>query len=86
MTTIVYAKVRINDDTHGEGMSNIGVKQGCPLSPTIFGLNIEELVTYLDEINGDSSCLSNMAFFFMLTKLFYSLDQAQAYKTFEQNI
>ena len=38
MYTMTYAKVRINDDTHGEVKSNIGVEQGCPLSPTLFNL------------------------------------------------
>jgi hypothetical protein len=38
-------------------MSNIGFKQGCPLSLTLFGLYIDELETYLDEIDGDSMCL-----------------------------
>ena len=59
MYTAIYAKVRTNDDTHGEVMSDIGVKQGCPLSPTLFGLYTNELETYLDEINIDSSCLFN---------------------------
>ena len=57
MYTTVYAKVRINGDTHGEVMSDIGVNQGCPLSPTLFVLYIDELETYLDEIDGDSLCL-----------------------------
>ena len=52
-------KVQINDDTHDEVMSNIGVKQRCPLSPILFGLYIDELETYLDEISGDSPCLFN---------------------------
>ena len=61
MYIVVYAKVWINGDTHDEVMSNIGVKQGCPLSPphTQFGLYIDELETYLDEIDGDSPCLLN---------------------------
>jgi len=28
-------------------MSDIGVKQRCPLSPTLFGSYIDELVTYM---------------------------------------
>ena len=31
----------------------------CPLSPTLFGLYIDELETYLDVIDGDSQCLCN---------------------------
>jgi len=57
MYTTIYAKVRINGDTHGEVMSDIGVKQGCPLSSTLFGLYVDELETYLDEIDMDSPCL-----------------------------
>ena len=30
MYTLVYTKVQINDDTHDEVMTDIGVKQGCP--------------------------------------------------------
>ena len=65
--TAIYAKVQINDDTHDEVMSDIGVKQGCPFSPTSFGLYIDELETYLDEIDGDSPCLFNT----MIAILFY---------------
>ena len=61
MYTIVYTKVQINDDTHYESMSDIDVKQGCLLSPTLIGLYIDELKTYLDKIIGDSSCLFNIA-------------------------
>jgi hypothetical protein len=38
-------------------MSNIGAKQGCPLSPTLVGLYIDELETNLKEINMVSLCL-----------------------------
>ena len=40
-------------------MSNISVKQGCLLSPTLFRLKIDELETCLDEIEKDSMCLFN---------------------------
>jgi uncharacterized protein YpbB len=48
-----------NGNTHGQKMFDIGVKQGCPLSPTLFGLYIDELETNLDKVNGDSWCLFN---------------------------
>ena len=51
MYTAVYAKVRINSGTHGGVMFDIGVKQKCFLSPTLFGLNIDDLETYLDKID-----------------------------------
>ena len=59
MYTIVHAKVKINGNTQSEVMSDIGVKQGCPLSPTLFGLYIDEPKTYLDEIGMDPSCSFN---------------------------
>jgi hypothetical protein len=39
MYTAFYTKVQINRDTHhGEVMSGIGVKQGYPLSPTLYSV------------------------------------------------
>ena len=38
-------------------MSDNGVKHGCPLSPTLFGLYIDEFETYVDVIDMDSLCL-----------------------------
>ena len=55
MCTIIY----MNGNTYSEVMSNINVKQWCPLSPTLFDLCIDELETCLDEIDGDSLCLFN---------------------------
>ena len=43
MYTTIYAKLRINMDTHGEVMSNIGVKQGCSLSPTLLAYTLMNL-------------------------------------------
>lgn len=37
-------------------MANIGAKQGCPLSTTLFGLYIDKLETYLDDIGEDLLC------------------------------
>jgi hypothetical protein len=37
--------------------STIGVKQGCPLSPTLFGIYIDELESFLhDHIQDDDGC------------------------------
>ena len=69
-TNWICQSPQINGDTHGEVMSDSGLKQGCPLSPTLFGLNIDELETYLDEINGDSPCLYNT----MVAILLYAND------------
>ena len=54
-------------------MSDIGVKQRCPLSPTLFGFYIDEsLETYLNEIDGEAPCLYNT----MLAILLYVDDVA----------
>ena len=84
MYTTVYAKVQINGDTHREVLSDIGVKQGCSLSSTLFGLYIDQLETYLDEINKDFPCLFNtvVAIPLMMMMLFYFLNQENSYKDF----
>ena len=41
-------------------MSHTSVKQKCPLSPTLFSMYIDELETYLDDIDGNSPHLFNM--------------------------
>lgn len=46
---------------HGKVLSDIGVIQECHLSPTLFGLHIDKLEMYLDEIGGDSLHLFNTA-------------------------
>ena len=38
--------------------STIGVKQGCPLSPTLFGLYIDEVVDYITQRGGGGISLS----------------------------
>ena len=37
--------------------STIGVKQGCPLSPTLFGLYIDEMAEYLEKKGGKGAQL-----------------------------
>ena len=57
MYTTIYAKVQILWESHGGVMLDISVKQGCPLSTTLFGLYINELETYLVKFDWDSSSL-----------------------------
>ena len=74
--TTTYAEVQLNGDTHGEEMSNIVAKQGCPLFPTLFNLYDDELETYLDEINGNSLC----SFDIVVVILLYADDVVQLSK------
>lgn len=41
-------------------MPDIVVKEGCPLSPTLFSLHIDDFETYLKETNGNTLCLFNI--------------------------
>ena len=41
--------------------STIGVKQGCPLSPTLFGLYIDEVSRYLERFGGSGARLASIA-------------------------
>ena len=47
------AKIRTMDEMLECFGSNIGVKQGCPLSPTLFGFYINKLEECFDKNNGD---------------------------------
>ena len=47
--------------------STIGVKQGCPLSPTLFGIYIDELEAFLHEhIQEADGCLLHHVLIFIL--------------------
>jgi hypothetical protein len=58
-------------------MVDFGVKQGCPLPPTLLGLYIDEFDTYLDKINGDSLCLFKM----IVAILLYADDVVMIFKS-----
>ena len=51
-------------------MSDVGIKQVCPLSPALFRLYIDELEPYLDMIDMGSSCV----FSIMIVILLYAND------------
>lgn len=78
MYTTIYAKVLINEDAHGELMSNSGVKQTCPFFLTLFSLYIDELETCMDETNTILRVHMWLPFFSILTMLFCSLNYDQA--------
>lgn len=40
--TIIYTRVQTNGDTHGEVMLDIGVEQGCLITPTPIGMYIDK--------------------------------------------
>ena len=47
-------------NTNVEVMFDSGAKQRCPLSSTLFGLYIDEVETYLDEIDMEFPCSFNI--------------------------
>ena len=49
----VKVKIRTSMAISESFRSDIGVKQGCPLSPTLFGLYIDKLEEWLNLQGGD---------------------------------
>ncbi|MCO5601415.1 hypothetical protein L7F22_055536 [Adiantum nelumboides] len=50
----VTGRVRCPGGLSDSLVSTIGVKQGCPLSPTLFGLYIDEIVDFIQRSGGDA--------------------------------
>jgi hypothetical protein len=55
----IIGKVRTRTGETEEIQSTIGVKQGCPLSPTFFRLYIDELEERISDSFGISTCLDS---------------------------
>ena len=53
----VSRKVRSSKGLSEAVASTIGVKQGCPLSPTLFGLYIDEVSHYIERFGGSGARL-----------------------------
>ena len=66
----VKAKIRTTEGLSEEFDSNIGVKQGCPLSPTLFGLYIDKLEEWINKTNGEEVQLTH----FVIRLLLYADD------------
>jgi hypothetical protein len=66
----VKVKIRTSAGIFEIFKSDIGVKQGCPLSPTLFGLYIDKLEEWLNLEEGDGAHLGE----FVISLLFYADD------------
>jgi hypothetical protein len=55
----VKVKIRTSAGIFESFRSDIGVKQGCPLSPTLFGLYIDKLEKWLNSQEGDGALLGD---------------------------
>lgn len=66
----VTGRVRTRDGLSDEIHSTIGVKQGCPLSPTLFGLYIDELEMFIQTMGGEGALLSGS----LISTLLYADD------------
>ena len=56
----VKVKIRTSDGISESFRSDIGVKQGCPLSPTLFGLYIDKLEEWLNLEDGDGALVGEV--------------------------
>ena len=54
---------------------NIGVKQGCPLSPTLFGIYIDKLEKCLEEASCVGTILVGIVIILLLSMMIFSLWQ-----------
>jgi hypothetical protein len=66
----VKVKIRTSAGISKSFRSDIGVKQGCPLSPTLFGLYIEKLEEWVNLQEGDGALLGE----FVISLLLYAYD------------
>ena len=57
----VSGKVRSSKGLSEAVASTIRVKQACPLSPTLFGLYIDEASHYIERFEGLGECLAGIA-------------------------
>ena len=54
----VTGQVRTPEGLSDLIQSTIGVKQGCPLSPTLFGIYVDEIADYIDRIGDKGAQLA----------------------------
>ena len=66
----VTAKLKTNEGWSKDIKCNIGVKQCCPLSPTLFGIYIDKLEEYLKSVGCKGTELVGV----LITLLLYSND------------
>jgi hypothetical protein len=66
----VKVKIRMSVGISESFRSDIGVKQGCPLSPTLFVLYIDKLEEWLNSQEGDGALLGE----FVIRLLLYADD------------
>ena len=62
----VIAKFKSNEGWSKDIKCNIGVKQGCPLSPTLFGISIDKLEGCLEEAGYAGTILAGIVIILLL--------------------